>query len=220
MRIAIVGDLHGYVDKLSQIPGDIDYQIQVGDLGVFPDPQLADDKSKEKGSAYGFLPYYNREKYIKIPTYFIRGNHDDQKYLLSLNEVKQIIPNLYYIPDGHCAETDNFVIIGFGGVYSPRTWGMQPNQRSGHRLNHFTRVDHRRAMNTIARYKYTSKVKIFIAHEAPPHGTRGWGCSEIQQLVDEFDPDIARFGHYHYAYTFPDKNYKIVQKYGFEIIDI
>ena len=230
MKIRLVGDLHGQIDLLN-LPGIFDLTLQVGDLGAYPDPSLPNKKERQKSNTSAFKPYLEGTKSLSYLTYFIRGNHEDQKFLVD-GEHREIIPNLWFIPDGEIIETDNLLILGFGGVYSSISWSMSWEGRAGKRLNHYSVHDFRKAMSNIEKHKDSNKFRIFLSHDAPPHpmevfvegkhvNTYYHGRGKIKQLVQAFQPDIARFGHYHYPYVYPeDTRWKILARGEIETLDI
>jgi len=85
--ITFFGDVHGhwpiFVDLLKKVPED-HVVIQVGDIGIWP-------------------PYWDT---IDLPrkVYFIDGNHEYFPYLNGIIEVKEIRPNLFYVPRGTVME--------------------------------------------------------------------------------------------------------------------
>ena len=129
MLIAVFGDLHGKIllaYKLCQRwqkenKKNIDLVLQVGDLGVWPDPARLDKATARhvdtEENELGFIDFANGSEALydmflgknadALPDiYFIKGNHEDFDFLGSLACKHRItIPvdayhKLNYIPNG------------------------------------------------------------------------------------------------------------------------
>lgn len=105
--LGFLGDVHGdygcvaRVGRNIQATADASALIQVGDFGYYP-----------------HLLHQLIGLTFAIPTYFIRGNHDDHDTLLKLVEVTEVYPNLFYVPDGTLLELDGKKIAFLGGAAS------------------------------------------------------------------------------------------------------
>lgn len=233
MKIAFVGDIHCHYELLQDLP--VDLILQVGDFGIYPRPDHIDPKTKAKSDASAFLPYWSGEKQFKTPILFVRGNHEDNEFLLATNYLNgPLLPNLTLIPDGSIIIYENLVILGMGGIHAPKTWDLPVLERKGKRFNHFSKFDFEEAYKSIDAWETVPRenyVKLFIGHEAPTHepppGTKLYshfgGCKPIADLVKRWEPAYARFGHYHYAKDIdlgPKINSKIMQIKSIEIIEI
>lgn len=166
MLVAVFGDTHGHLDLMyakalawqDRTGIKLDYVFQVGDFGIWPYIDKLDRATKKKipsedKDPRGDFPKYLFDgKEIPIPTYFVRGNHEDQVYLRDLehthgytreyrawSETIEICPNLHWIPDGHIIEIEGtstvlyssgerkeekskIRVAGLGGNFSYKTW--------------------------------------------------------------------------------------------------
>jgi hypothetical protein len=192
------GDTHGNLKLMWDIAVKwqertgiaIDWIFQVGDFGIWPamdrmDPQTVSHAERHGyplKEAFGdfqevFLGGYE----IPIPTYFIRGNHEDQEFLMTferqlmqerpedyLDHFVEICPNLRYVPDGHIITLNNVRIAGWGGCWGKNTWDMgywsaerAAQNKNGYakRLNHMTRDRFERLMR--------ERFDVLVTHDAP-----------------------------------------------------
>lgn len=108
--ITFLGDIHGDYMRLQDaayeayIDGSVAL-IQVGDFGLFRENEHQFEASL---------------KNIKIPIYFIDGNHDDCVRWKEYKEVSQLFPNinLFYIPRGEVVEIGGITMAFMGGASS------------------------------------------------------------------------------------------------------
>lgn len=102
--ITVFGDVHGHIpifrDMIKKVPEDHTI-IQVGDMGIWPN------------SIRQFELGFPR------PVYFIDGNHEFFPYLNGISEIREIHPNLFYVPRGTVTELDGRKILFLGGAESP-----------------------------------------------------------------------------------------------------
>jgi predicted phosphodiesterase len=108
MAIAFVGDIHGEARTFSRILNTIYEQhpevtavIQVGDFGFYPK----------------LLPNFETIK-PKIPVYAIDGNHEYFPMIYGIKEVKEMAPNIFYVPRGTVMELEGKRIGFCGGAAS------------------------------------------------------------------------------------------------------
>ncbi len=220
-RFAFAGDTHGNLKQMYRIiedrhdlfpGGKIDYLFQVGDLGVWPSFEDMDPSSKSWSERHGVSPDVAAGDYpslvrgeweIPFPTYFIRGNHEDQALLCSYERANQarypddyltraveILPNLHYIPDGHVIEVAGQKIAAWGGCWSWKTFRMEywGNERQmlhtkkkygsrpyAKRLEHMTRDRFERLMR--------EDFQILLTHDAPT------GCGVIGSNSHDLDQE-------------------------------
>jgi Icc-related predicted phosphoesterase len=242
MKIAFVGDVHCHYELLHDL--DVDMILQVGDFGIYPRPDKIDPKTLAKNDATVFMDYWKGKRKFKIPIFFVRGNHEDNEFLLKeayklRNEktgIVELLPNLYWITDGRIFLYEDLAILGMGGIHATGTWDLTVSQRKGKRFNHFSKFDFAVANYEIdvwldslynAACNYT---KIFISHDAPTHepppGIKLYshfgGCKPIADLVKRWDPVVARFGHYHYNHQIdlPNIDAKIMKINSVEIVEL
>jgi hypothetical protein len=223
---AFFGDSHGNLRFMWQMATEwqdrtgikLDWIFQVGDFGIWPtldriDTETLDHAEKHgysKKEAFGdFQDVFLGEYEIPIPTYFIRGNHEDQEFLMTyerqlmrqhpedyLNRSALICPNLHYLPDGHVITLDNVRIAGWGGQWASGTWGMDywgdPRAERNHngyakRLNHMTRDRFERLIRT--------QFEVLVTHDVPVGaGVVGAPLSENSLLDPETITDHNPLG--------------------------
>jgi hypothetical protein len=203
--IAFVGDTHGHIklmyERLLEWQERTGLQLswvwQVGDFGIWPameslDPSTIKHAKKHDyplREALGDFPEIILGDYaIPIPTYFTRGNHEDQRFLMSyekqlkrtcskdyLSLAIPLVDNLLYVPDSHIITLGETRIASWGGCWGKKTFEMEywsqvraaPNQNGfAKRLNHMTRDRFERLRRT--------QFDILVTHEAPSGcGMRG-----------------------------------------------
>ncbi len=240
MIMAAVGDTHGNLGVMwrmaqqwqEEAGTEIDFIFQVGDFGVFPDEEHLDHPSRKYAerhgqsieAAVGDFPYLlTGEMTVPIPTYFIKGNHEDQEFLLSLErEVGsyrlshpiEVVPNLFYVPDGCIFELEGLRIAGWGGCWGAKTFpmGYWSNSRlqSPRRLNHMTRDVFERLIR--------QRFDVLVTHDGPTgiglrgalHGEKslppeelttpsegGGGVPYIRELIEASGCSHSFSGHWH-----------------------
>jgi len=198
MRIAFIGDTHGYWDDLYQaietldVCG-VDMIIQTGDFGWWP-----------YDSVLGALK-------LDRDIHFIDGNHEHFDHLKSTIvwdriEIQRAMDNVYYIPRGLVTEWDGVVFAFMGGGVSidqdTRTEGYDwfpEEEPSDEELNRLL--------------KYAGKkVDVLVSHDAPAITRHYMPGSLIdfegdRRLIGKFD-HIGRYlkptswvhSHYHRSY--------------------
>jgi Icc-related predicted phosphoesterase len=147
MSICFVGDIHGefeFFEKLPkrvELPSDMTF-IQVGDFGWYPQN----------------IQYFPQN--FPNPVYFIDGNHEHFPLIRGVTEIKEVKPNLFYVPRGTVMEIDGWT-IGFigGGESVDRYWRTKeidwfPDER-------VTEEDVNKLLNC------GKKIDILVTH-APP----------------------------------------------------
>lgn len=224
MLTAIFGDTHGHLNTMYYLAKawenrtglELELIIQVGDFGFWLSDLGLDNMTrkhqekeakKNKGmlSLCGDYPQYvmgERQAYKR--TLVIRGNHEDQEYLMShesalelrhpedyLSRTIEMVPNIHYLPDGHITEVDGIRIGALGGCFSIKTfenWGYWDEARKKRvrygekrRLNHFTRDRWERLMR--------EKFDVLLCHDAPT-GMHLQGAKGLQLPADEMTEKI------------------------------
>lgn len=206
MLAAFFGDTHGNINTMYAMVAvwekrtglNIDLVVQVGDFGFWLSEDTVDkmtarhakvliDKMADRGdeirAVCGDYPdYVIGELVVPKRTLVIRGNHEDQEYLMErekqlqadhpddyLTRTIEMVPNMFYLPDGHVTEIDGVKFGALGGNYSYKTWdnwdywddAREKRVRYGEkrRLNHFTRD----RWELLAR----SEMDVLLLHDAP-----------------------------------------------------
>ena len=255
MFIAFFGDTHGNIETMYDLALDwetrtnikLDLVVQVGDFGFWLSDQTVDamtrkhaEKTNEKLKAEGqkqrlitgdYPDYVLKEKTVPIKTLVIRGNHEDQEYLMAmerqleykypedyLTKTIELVPNLFYLPDGHVVDIEGIKFGALGGNFSYKTWNnwdywdAARNKRLRYgekrRLNHFTR-DRAEALRR-------QEMDILLFHDAPTDmqlvGATGiqlptdemtekvynqFGCPHLKELILDINPQYVFCGHWH-----------------------
>jgi len=208
MLVAVFGDTHGNINTMYSVAIewekrtglDLDLVVQVGDFGFWLSDDTVDrmtrrhaERSNEKRRAHGkeaveicgdYFQYILREQNAPIPTLVIRGNHEDQEYLMGLEKqletehpedyltrAIEVVPNIHYLPDGHVVNWNGVRFGGLGGCFSVRTWEnwnywdkarwKRVHYGEKRRLTHFTR-DRAEALRR-------QEVDVLLFHDAPTH---------------------------------------------------
>jgi len=196
--IAFVGDTHGNLKLMyerllewqERTGFELSWVWQVGDFGIWPTMESLDPTTIKHAKKHGYpmrealgdfqeilLGNYK----IPIPTYFTRGNHEDQRFLMTyekqlmrdhpkdyLSRAVTICKDLFYVPDSHIIELGGKRIASWGGCWGEKTFDMEywsveraVENKNGFakRLNHMTRDRFERLMRT--------QFDILVTHEAP-----------------------------------------------------
>jgi hypothetical protein len=245
MIAGFFGDCHGNLKQMWAIALEwqtrtgikLDWLFQVGDFGIWPGEASLDPPSIKHAQKHGYslaaavgdFPTLLAGEYrVPIPTYFIRGNHEDQRFLLDLQRKRkdhclrhpiEVVPNLFYVPDGCIFELSGLRIAGWGGCWGKNTWEMgywsdvraAPNKHGyARRLNHMTRDVFERLIR--------ESFDILVTHDTPTgsgiqgmpdpkdsnldpesitEGPNGVGVSFIRELIETKQPLYQFNGHWH-----------------------
>lgn len=222
MLVAVFGDTHGNLDAMYERAQaweertglTLDLLVQIGDFGFWLDEENVDATTKRHGEEAkekhgtpicGDFPDYvlgNKRAYKQ--TLIIRGNHEDQEFLMNherrlmkeypedyLTRTVEVAPNMFYLPDGHVVDWEGVKFGGLGGNFSVKTWekwnywdeARNKRLRYGEkrRLNHFTRD----RWEALAR----QKIDVLLFHDAPT-GMELQGASGGQLPDDEMTEKV------------------------------
>lgn len=197
-KIAFVGDIHGDVDlmldKAQQLNADI--IIQVGDFGTYVSEERLDKASARHQGLGNFVDYYHNYKQFTLPTFFIKGNHEDYDIIEEIKEHK--IPHLFYLENGKVYTFGDLRIGALGGNYSPQRFPLDRNNKrlQGCRRKHFNYQD-------LADLIRNKPLNIIVAHDCPQgigmkgRGNDDCGSPEVASLITEVQPSYYIHGHYH-----------------------
>ena len=173
MIFVLAGPLHGRIQQLYSsikelekgLPEPISWVLQLGDLGVYPDPSKMSKNSKRRGAEAQFASLYLQEEGVPIPTLFIPGLHDDLSFLnyrASCGSL-EIIPNLHYLMPGFSGvigdQVDKLSVVGLGKSYSPNIYSGK-TKKGSKVTKHYTRRDVERACSQ-------GLIDLFLSYEAP-----------------------------------------------------
>jgi len=234
MLVAFFGDTHGNLNIMyamslaweKRTGFEIDLIVQVGDFGFWLSENTVDKMTakhrkrnndrrtqvgEEQRAICGDYPeYVLGELTAPKKTLVIRGNHEDQGYLMLrerkhqkenpddyMNRAIEMVPNIYYLPDGHVVDIEGVKFGGLGGNFSYKTfhtwnyWDEHRTLRSKRhggeqrRLNHFTRD----------RWEMLSrrKMDVLLLHDAPS-GIGVVGASSLKGKMPEDEMTSLIYG--------------------------
>lgn len=255
MLVAFFGDTHGNINTMYEVAEawekrtglDLDLIVQVGDFGFWLSEDTVDamtakhaerliEKQMRAGdrmrAVCGDYPdYILGELKVTKKTLVIRGNHEDQEYLMQRERKHQIdhpedyltlpiemVPNMFYLPDGHIWNVNGVKFGALGGNFSIKTfenWNYWDEARhkktrcgERRRLNHFTRDRWELLMR--------SEADVLLFHDAPMGmrlvGATGLlfpddemtekiygqlGCPKLNELIETVKPKRVFCGHWH-----------------------
>jgi Icc-related predicted phosphoesterase len=231
--VAFFGDTHGNIELMFEKAAeweqrtklDLDFLVQVGDFGVWPNPESVDEMSRKHAEKEGLSPIGDFRDYVlgnyvaPRPLYFIRGNHEDQRFLRHHQKIQmalysldyrsrtiQLCPNIYYVPDGHVVDIQGVRFAAWGGNFSSKTWNSKVGYwdlPDGRKLNHMTQ--------DIYEHLLTEKFDVLLTHDAPigsgvvgamniklpKDEMSGAGCEPVLKLIDLNQPRYQFNGHWH-----------------------
>lgn len=212
MRVCVAGDTHGELDRLYDIVDAlerssgraVDLVLQVGDFGVWPDPQRLDEATRRHGDRGEFRRLLTLGR-VPRRTWFIAGNHEDFVYLAGTN-THALPDGLHFLRWGEVVELDvageRLRVGGVGGCYGPRDYERQA--LSGAARRHYARADLEHLAGAGA------GLDVLLLHEPPagvvtelhaPPGLspRTWTLrgAGLAELVARVRPRICLSGHIH-----------------------
>jgi hypothetical protein len=172
MKIYFVGPIFGNIQevydkigKLSEIHGDPDWVIQLGNFGIWPDPHRIDRTTRLKGLELEFPNLYLNQTPVPYRTLFISGAH---------------VPNLTHLVNGYRTAigdgTTTISVVGLGKVHSPKFYNSSRTD-----TRYYIRSEVERACSQ-------GKVDLFISHASP--NSKG-----IKDIVFATRPDYHMFAH-------------------------
>ncbi len=214
MKICLVGDAHGRVYHMvaavlelqERLGKPLDLVIQVGDLEAFPDLELLDDATKrwaEKDpSELHFSHLLNAggspaehlttaRQQLSRPIQFIRGNHEDQDWLASLQPKRgdvsaavDLFDLIHYVTDGTVFDYDGFRIGYLGGV----EYGAEPH----------TKIE----PDAVDLIEEAGQLDLLVTHDGPfgiakSYSGHPQGSKLLTGLIERTRPRHLVGGHYH-----------------------
>lgn len=180
-----------------QLERQVDLVVQVGDFGVWPNPDKLDEATRRHGGAGDFPRWLAERRAAPRPTLFIPGNHEDFEYLGSL-EHDELLPNLRLLPWAGVVELEGLRIGGLGGCYSSRSYAMK--SLSGRRRRHYCKEE-------VRQLSRAGRLDLLLIHDAPagrfqdirPDWPRAWTthAEGLAELVEATRPQLCLHGHLH-----------------------
>lgn len=216
MYIAVFGDLHGHIlpalkrcQRWQEETGQqLDLILQVGDLGVFPDPARLDPAtrrhSKSNPAVLSFAQYFTLAhpevveilRAIRCNMLFVRGNHEDHSWLDALEQqatepcfAVDVYQRLWClktgVPYAFVRGNEAVTLLGIGRIGRPlaakkaRAHYIQPDEQQ--RLEHLGE----------------GSIDILLTHDSQQDSFYpGSGSQEISQALLRHRPQYHFFGHY------------------------
>jgi len=202
--ICLAGDCHGSICFLYEqvaafeeiLHAKFEAVIQVGDIGVWPDPERLDRATRKHDGAGDFAELLSAKWHAPIPTWFVKGNHDDFQYLEGGSE---LIEGWHYMPNGTVARLSvngaDLVVAALGGCFGAADYLKR--RRDSRKFSHYLKAE-------IEDLRTVGRADILVLHDAPfgvPLGRSGKSESEgLLELLDTLQPSLCFFGHHHTAW--------------------
>ncbi|MFD1673357.1 metallophosphoesterase family protein [Alicyclobacillus fodiniaquatilis] len=216
MKIALIGDIHGRVFQTlatvcewqRQHGERLDFLLQVGDLGAYPNPndELKNNRFiLQDSTQLDFSRMLNAQDdlvadlralraQLASPIHFIRGNHEDFAWLKQVEMERQttVTPvdpfDLFaYVSDGAVMEVGGWRVAVLGGIETGE-------------------IDERSIDEAMYRKLYAyrpGEIDLLVTHDAPYgistnyHGETQ-GSAKISALIEQIQPRYLIAGHYHH----------------------
>jgi hypothetical protein len=170
--ICAAGDVHGAIERLYDdilafevsLGVRFDHVLQVGDFGIWPDPDRIDRATRNHGGAGDFAAWFTANRAVPRPTIFIKGNHEDFVWLDQWESATPV-PGLVYLRNGTYidlgdARTGRIRVGGVGGCYGPSDYTRPPDRLQGYAKRHYTAGE-------IEPLATVGGVDIVLTHDAP-----------------------------------------------------
>lgn len=204
--------MHGNLDNMFELckswerssSRKIDYVLQTGDLGVFPNKSHVDKATlrhaERDPTELGAADYLDGIKSASHKTIFVSGNHEDFDFLrLHQNATIDPAGRIYHLASGGTTllrtNEETVCVAGFGGIYprSKRTKKLA----EGLGRNYQDEAAFHRLLNIGA-----GIVDILLCHDGPvckememSYGPDA-GSPLVTQLIKDLTPQFVFFGHY------------------------
>lgn len=209
IHIALVGDTHDALDEMYHIIAEheavvgapVAAVLQVGDLSAFPDPHnIATRRGLSPGQQLQFVSYHDGSKVAPRPTYFVRGNHEDQAFLAKrrgrpVDKAGRIVQ----LREGRVVTVGTKArgevrVAGIGGIEPAR---VSPEKYAEHAGGRYISKEETAQMLRLPR----GSVDILLTHDAPLGlGLRNnpdTGSPAVARVSRHLRPRLHVWGHYH-----------------------
>src|ERR1700730_3716716 len=111
MLLCAAGDIHGAIARLyedvfafeTSLGSRFDWVLHVGDFGVWPDEASVDRATRAHDGAGDFPAWLASGRAVPRRTVFIKSNHESFEWL-GMRERSEILPGLFYLPNGRTME--------------------------------------------------------------------------------------------------------------------
>jgi Icc-related predicted phosphoesterase len=167
MKIVVFGDVHNRYDNFANYVNEvsnqnIDFGIQVGDMGFHPKHTDMDDLAKLRSAASN----------VEFPIHWLDGNHEDHSILQYLEDFNNSPQNIFgddltYQSRGSYIEMDTHILFFIGGARS-----IDKNQRIIDGLDWFPEEEILRGQedavfDAIEHINNSGKEVIMLTHTCP-----------------------------------------------------
>jgi hypothetical protein len=227
MILAVFGDVHGALDAMYKCVGRFEEKhrvrvvgvLQVGDMGVFPDPARLDQatwkRAKEDTTELGAADYVLGKKKASHPTWFVRGNHEDFDFLMRRRNVcidpYNMIHHVFVGPVKISSGGERCVVAGLGDVEDEYRFRMSAGGRRANIGGGEQRIGepHR---HSPYRWKYISQreldalselvegeADVLLTHDGPTgyfQDAENRGSPIVRRVVERLQPRYHFFGHH------------------------
>lgn len=180
MKLLVISDGHGAVDKLtaiSSVAKKVDLVLFAGDFAAFNQPETG-------------MPFLKRLRSLHKNVYSVLGNCDHPSFIekLETNDMNMQSSAVHF---------EDFILLGSGGA--SKFTGTTPNERTDEEL----------VSDLMLQYKEKREGNIIIVTHNPPHGVKTdkvaplvhVGSKLIRQFIEEKQPILAISGHIHEAFA-------------------
>ncbi|HEU5255388.1 MAG TPA: metallophosphoesterase family protein [Vicinamibacterales bacterium] len=188
MLIGALADIHGNFDAMRaamERHPEVPFWLCVGDVasrtGAYPDPSA--------------------------PLYWIKGNNEDFDRIAAWESGRDMIANLYFIPNGTSRTVGPLTVAGLGGTYAP-TWyataaAALPHKPRDDKRRHFVReqVEACKQMRGIDILMTHEAARPFVIVDEPEEGRKPFrrdaGKPAINDVLASMKPRLHLCGHHH-----------------------
>ena len=183
-RIAVIGDVHGNVARLSSVLIPLaaqkpDLAVLVGDVGI--DPPYREGRGPHQDSLRAVVSGVREA--LRCPLVFVPGNHDLPDPPADLDAINA---------DGKVVEVAGLKVFGFGGA-GPALFGFP-----------YEWTDEQAERRLVVCLRDAPKLDIFLSH-APPHeskldrlkGGTPVGSRAVAEWMVRTHPRLVLCGHIH-----------------------
>lgn len=217
LRLALFADIHGkfllpfkLVHHYQTLTGKkIDYIIQCGDMGAFPNKNTMDKATlrhaQNDPDELGFLRQFCQKNKdieqflnaLNVNMLCVRGNHEDHLFLDKL-EQDAVLNNQTYFPidvyqkvwvmrTGMPIILDNanekISLIGIGRI----------GDKKGRKYSQFIQDYEYKALKKL--FKSKQDFDILITHDKPSESIRGYGSTQIRETLNNITFSYHFYGH-------------------------
>ena len=215
MRVAIFGDVHGAlaamyeaVQAWESAQGEtIDYVLQAGDMGMYPDLGRIDSATRSharEDPTELFAPLFVEGKLEAThKTFFVRGNHEDQDFLRKvgtgpIDPAGKIIHLAGAYPVVIGGREKGFSVVTLGGIEPAYLEDPLSGWSNGGERKYFDQGEVRKILKLPS-----EKIDILLTHDGP----RGYclkdnpvaGSIILLEVVKRLQPRFHFFAHYNHC---------------------